>query len=272
MVYTICSVPTGPMIVSSARSTPPSIELLVDRCTTDVPLYVQIAESLLDRIESGRLLPGDRLPPERELSEGLGVNRMTLRRALRELESQGRLIRRQGSGTFVADPKIERQAGRLISFTRGMERCGFAPGARVVHLQERPVEASLAAVLRLPVDAPVYDLLRLRLLNDVPAMLEHYVMSVRRFPNLGRWDLERRSMYEVMETEYGVRILRAKQSLEPVVAGDYEASLLDVSPGAPLMLERRLAYDQEDQPVEHGRDLYRGDRFRFVTEIAPLEM
>jgi GntR family transcriptional regulator len=257
---------------SPARLSSLPIERPVDRQSSDVPLYVQIADSLLDRIESGRLLAGDRLPPERELSEGLGVNRLTLRRALRVLESQGLLIRRQGSGTYVADPKIERQAGRLISFTRGMERRGFAPGAHVVLLEERPVGASLAAVLHLPMHAPVYDLLRLRLLNDVPAMLEHYVMSVRRFPELARFDLEHRSMYEVMETEYGVSIRRAKQSLEPVVASEFEADLLDVSPGAPLMMERRLAYDQEDQPVEHGRDLYRGDRFRFVTEIAPLEI
>ena len=248
------------------------IERPVHRQGSDIPLYVQIADSLLDRIESGRLIAGDRLPPERELSEGLGVNRLTLRHALRVLESQGLLIRRQGSGTYVADPKIERQAGRLISFTRGMERQGFATGARVVRFEERPVEASLAAVLHLPVHAPVYDLIRLRLLNDVPAMLEHYVMSVRRFPDLGRFDLEHRSMYAVMEAEYGVSIRRARQSLEPVVASEFEADLLGVIPGAPLMMERRLAYDQEGQPVEHGRDLYRGDRFRFVTEIAPLEV
>jgi len=74
-----------------------------------------------------------------------------------------------------------------------------------------------------------------------------------------------------METEYGVSIRRARQSLEPVIATEFEAELLGVNTGAPLMLERRLAYDQDDQPVEHGRDLYRGDRFRFVTEIAPLE-
>jgi len=257
---------------SPARLSSLPIERPVDRQSSDVPLYVQIADSLLDRIESGRLLAGDRLPPERGLSEGLGVNRGTLRRALRVLESQGLLIRRQGSGTYVADPKIERQAGRLILFTRGMEQRDFAPGARVVLLEERPVGASLAAVLHLPMHAPVYDLLRLRLLNDVPAMLEHYVMSVRRFPDLARFDLEHRSMYEVMETEYGVSIRRAKQSLEPVVASEFEAGLLEISPGAPLMMERRLAYDREDQPVEHGRDLYRGDRFRFVTEIAPLEV
>jgi GntR family transcriptional regulator len=74
-----------------------------------------------------------------------------------------------------------------------------------------------------------------------------------------------------METEYGVSVSRARQSLEPVVATAYEAKLLRVRPGAPLMLERRLTVDQEGQPVELAKDLYRGDRFRFVTEIAPLE-
>ena len=96
-----------------------SVERLVDRTETSVPLYVQIAEGLLDRIESSELTSGDRLPSERELSEKLGVNRLTLRRALRVLEDQGLLIRRRGSGTYVAEPKIEWQAGQLIPFTRG---------------------------------------------------------------------------------------------------------------------------------------------------------
>ncbi len=244
----------------------------LNRRVTGVPLYIQIADGLLDRIEVGELAPGDRLPAERELSLALGVNRMTLRRALRMLESQGLLERRQGKGTFVALPKIERQAGRLVSFTRGMERRGFTPGAQLVRFDERPVEASLAGPLKLPIAAPVYDIERLRFLNREPVLLEHYIVPIRRFPNLSRFDLNTRSMYEVLQTEYGVAIARARQSLEPIVATEYEAGLLRVEPGAALMLEQRLSYDQDDQPVEHGRDLYRGDRFRFVTEAAPLEM
>jgi len=259
------------MVATPPRPTVRPLPPPVNRLIAGVPLYIQIAESLLDRIESGELSPGDRLPPERELSEMLEVNRMTLRRALRTLAMQGLLARQQGKGTFVADPKIERQAGRLISFTRGMQRRGFTPGARVVTFEQRPVGASLAAALKLPTSAPVYDIQRLRTLNREPVMLEHYTLPVRRFPGLERFDLEQRSMYEILETEYGVTIRRARQSLEPVVATEYEAELLAIEHGAPLMLERRLSYDQDDQPVEHGRDLYRGDRFRFVTEIAPLE-
>ena len=253
-------------------SRPPfAVQRSIDHQDPRFPLYVQVAEGMLDWIESGSLPSGTQLPPERELSERLGVNRMTLRHALHMLATQGVLVRKQGKGTYVASPKIERQAGWLISFTRAMERRGFTPGARVVSFQQRPVEASLAAVLDLPVSAPVYEIRRLRLLNQEPVMMEHYIIPARRFPGLERFDLETRSMYEVMEREYGVTIVRARQSLEPVLATEYESDLLAVSPGSPLMLERRFSYDAHDQPVEHGRDLYRGDRFRFVTEAAPLE-
>ncbi len=244
----------------------------LSRFTTTVPLYIQIAEGLLDQIESGELSPGDRLPSERELSEALGVNRMTLRRALQLLETQGLLIRRRGRGTHVASPKIERQADQLVPFHRGMKRRGYAPCARVITFEKRRAEAGVAQELGLPVSAAVYFVRRLQLLNQEPMMLETLTVPAHRFPGLERFDLSKRAVYDVMETEYGIAVVRARQSLEPVVATEYEAELLGVKPGAPLMMERRLGLDQDDQPVEYGRDLYRGDRFRFVTEMAPLEL
>ncbi len=244
----------------------------LNRLKAAVPLYNQIAESLLDQIESGQLAPGSRLPPEREFSEMLGVNRMTLRQALHVLETQGLLTRRQGNGTYVAEPKIERQASRLISFTHGMQRRGYRPGAKVITFEQRPVEAYLAARLKLPVSAPVYQIQRLRFLNEEPVLLERYTIPVHCFPGLERHDLVNRSMYEIMEKEYGVTVSQARQSLEPVIALEYEAELLAIQPGAALMLERRLSFDKHNQPIEYGKDLYRGDRFRFVTEIASPEL
>lgn len=252
--------PPSPPIVSPPR-----------RLRTSAPLYAQIAEGLLERIESGELAPGNRLPPERELSQMLGVNRMTLRRALRRLEAQGLLRRRQGDGTYVSEPRFERQAAKLFSFTDGMRRRGYTPGARVISLLQQPADASAASELGLEATAPVYAIHRLRLVNQEPVMLERYLIPVHRFPGLDRHDLVNRSMYEIMRTEYGVHISRARQSLEPVLAAAYEAGLLEIQVGAPLMLERRLSFDQHGRPVEHGQDVYRGDRFRFVTEMAPLE-
>ena len=255
----------GPAPVSLALEPPR------DRLIAGLPLHVQIAQSLLARIESGELVAGDRLPSERDLSDALGVNRLTLRRALRSLESQGLITRRPGLGTHVAAPKIERQAARLVSFTRGMQQRGFLPGTRLLSVEHFPAHAALAAVLQIGTGAPVCIVHRLRTLNHEPVLLEQYTLPDERFPGLERHDLEGRSIYALLQEAYGVQIRRARQSLEPVAAGEYESGLLGVAPGAPLMLERRLSFDEHDHPVEHGRDLYRGDRFRFVTETAPWE-
>jgi len=236
-----------------------------------LPLYVQIAEGLLDQIESGQLHPGDRLPPERELSETLGVSRLTLRRALQVLEGRGLLSRRQGAGTYIAEPKLERHAARVFSFTKGMLERGHIPGTRLVAIERRPVEVSIGRHLQLAVSAPVYVMIRLRLVNQEAVMIENYTVPADRFPDLDRHDLEGRSLYEIMEQEYHVLLSRARQSLEPVVSTEFEATLLGIPLGAPLMLERRLSYDDRGEPVEYGKDLYRGDRFRFTTDVAPLE-
>jgi DNA-binding transcriptional regulator YhcF (GntR family) len=110
-----------------------------------IPLYIQIAEGLISQIEARELLPGDQLPSERELSLKLNVNRMTLRRALRVLESQGFIVRKHGVGTFVSAPKIDRQMDEVYRFTLGIKQRGLTPGARIISLEVIMLDASLAA-------------------------------------------------------------------------------------------------------------------------------
>ena len=197
---------------------------------------------------------------------------MTLRKALRMLETQGLLKRRLGDGTYVAEPKIERHAAKLVSFSRGMTRRGYKTGAQVIQFEQRLVEAAIARELNIPVSSMVFYFQRVRLLNEEPVMLERFWMPVQRFADLDQYDLVNRFIYDIVELEYGLAVTRARQSLEPVVATEFEADLLGIDVGAPLMLERRLAFDQNDQPIEYGKDLYRGDRFRFITDMAPMEL
>jgi len=98
------------------------------------------------------------------------------------------------------------------------------------------------------------------------------MLPIYRFPNFEHHDLEMNSVYEILETEYGITPHHSEQSLEAVSATDFEAEWLGCQTGCSLMLERRLVFDEQNLPLEFGHDLYRGDRFRFVTEIAPLEM
>ena len=242
------------------------------RVSVPSPRYVQIAESFLRRIEAGELKAGERLPPERELGKTLGVTRSTIREALDILEDRGLLVRQQGQGTFIAAPKIERQAAKLVPFTKGMEKRGFKTQNKMIALKNIAAEASVAEDLGIRVGDPVFFIHRVRLINGEPVLMERLFVPGARFERLDSFDFSARSLYEVMDTEYGVQVSRARQSLEPVAASAAEAELLEIPTGAPMMLERRLAYDNDGHAVEYARDLFRGDRFRFVTEVAPLEV
>ena len=238
----------------------------------EIPIYIQIAENLLERISTGELAPDERLPSERELSQILNVSRMTLRAALRVLDNKGLLVRRPGDGTYIAKPRIERQASKLVPFTESMSSRGFQASAKLIVFERRLAEVSVANNLKVNISAPIYYFQRLRFINQEPVLLETCRLPIYRFPDLEHHDLEQRSVYEIVETEYGVVPHHSEQSLEAVSATDFEAEWLGIETGTPLMLERRLVFDEQNLPLEYGHDLFRGDRFRFVTEIAPLEM
>ncbi|MEM7798043.1 MAG: GntR family transcriptional regulator [Chloroflexota bacterium] len=236
-----------------------------------IPLYIQIAEGILDQIQSGAFSPGDRIQPERELSEALGVNRRTVREALRVLEAEGLIERKQGVGTFVAQPKIEREVDRLFSFTKGMRGKGLRPGANLITLDKRIPDLSIVQRLKLQPTTPVYYGIRLRLLNNEHTMLEKFYLPYDFFPDLNRHDLNRRSLYEVFQTEYGITPTEAVQSIEAVKATEFESELLGIPSNDPVILERRLTFDQFGRPIESAKDVYRGDRFRFTSRVRLIE-
>lgn len=234
--------------------------------------YQEIADQIEAQILSGELQNGDKLQSERKLSDAYGVNRLTVRRAFDLLANRGLINRRHGGGTYVSEPRIERMAGALVPFTPAIQRSGLTPGVQVISFDEIRADRSVAEMLDLARGAPVYNIYRVRTVNGEPAMLEHFFVSCELFPAFDQHDHHTLSGYEIMENEYGIRVERATQSLESVVATTYEAAQLSIKPGAPLMLERRLAFDGNGRPIEFGKDLYRGDKFRFVTTQAKLSL
>lgn len=236
----------------------------------NLPIYMQIVETMLERIEHRDLTPGDRLASERSLSEEFQVNRRTIRQALEVLERRGLVERRQGAGTFVSEPRIERGASEFFHFTERIRQRGFAAGSRVLNLDRVSPTPFAAAELELAPSAEIYRCHRLRTLNGEPILIETFTLPVDLVPGFEKFDLTDRSVYEVMRTEYGIRVEYARQSLEAVALSEIEAQWLGATAGAPAMLERRLAFDDTGRPVDLGTDLYRGDRVRFVTDAATV--
>ena len=224
------------------------------------PAHTQIELALETAIERGRLAPGDRLPAERELAERYGVSRMTLRQALGALEQRGRLVRSKGryGGTFVAESKLELTGTSALSDQlRGL---GLAAGARVLSACERDAAPDEAELGR-----RVYAIERVRLANGEPVALERGAYSVDAFPGMLDGALEG-SLYDLIRARYDAVPVRAHERLEPGLAQPEEAAPLGIEPGAPVMLVERTAYSASGRPVEHSRDVFRGDRTTVVWE------
>jgi GntR family transcriptional regulator len=235
-------------------------------------MHGQIEEWLAEAVAAGRLRPGDRMPAEHELAAWLGVSRMTLRHALATLARRGLVQRAVGrnGGTFVAAGKLDQDRTTLAGLSEQLRRGGMVAGARVLSAACRPAGPAAAAALGLADGEPVHEIRRVRLGDGRPLALERSVFPAASFPGLLGCRLDG-SLYDLLDEKYQRRPRRARESLEPVVAGDREAEALEVARGVPLLLVERVAYDGEGRPVEFARDLFRGDRTRIVmwtTELA----
>lgn len=232
-----------------------------------IPMYYQIMNQLREKIVGGEYTVGDALPPERELVETYQVSRMTIRQAISELVNEGILDRRKGIGTFVAPPKLEQPLNSLTSFTEDMAQRGMKAGGRIVSFKERLPDPPLRKTLGLSAEENVFEFVRLRLADEEPMALETTSLVASLCPGLQVEDLENQSLYKVLTERWGLQLDYATQSLEPILAPPYEATLLHVAPGSPLLLMHRITYDSSGRAFEHVKSLYRGDRYKFVTEL-----
>lgn len=228
-----------------------------------IPLYYQVAEFIKSEIDASRLKPGDQLPPEREISARFGVSRMTARQALAYLGKQGTLVSQQGVGTFVAEPKLIHGTFHLQGFTEEMMHLGGLVHSRVLENIVCKPPSPIANKLGIDPDRTTVKILRLRLLGDVPLLLETSYLPTDVCPGLETEDLEKSSLYALLESHYGLFLDHARQTIEATAANDYEAQLMGVGIGTPMILLEGVTYATQKRPIEYVKGIYRGDRFKF---------
>ncbi|MFI5036292.1 MAG: GntR family transcriptional regulator [Acidimicrobiales bacterium] len=229
-------------------------------------LHTQIADTVAAAIADGRLRPGDRLEPERDLAAEFGVNRLTVRQALADLQRR-RLIRRRtgrNGGTFVADPIIDYDLTTFAGFSAQVRRHGQVAGATVLRAVREMADAATAEALQLSDRDDVIVIDRLRFANEAPVLVEHSCFPAERFGALLDESLDG-SLYDLLAERFGARPRRAVESIEPVRADARVARLLEVPRGRPLLAVNRVAFDADGVPVESARDILRGDRTRTVV-------
>jgi len=205
--------------------------------------------------------PGAKLGSERDLAEHYGTSRSSLRQVLAALEEAGlvhRVIGRAG-GIFISHGQVERNLSDVVGVPAFLTSQGYIAGTRVLSTRiTTPVQATQTA-LRLSPTEYVVEIQRVRLADGSPFSLENAQFPADAFPGLLEQQLGG-SLYEILESRYGLVTGRADERIEAVNATGSEATLLGIKPKAALLLITRVTYDQKGTPCEFSRDLFRGDR------------
>jgi GntR family transcriptional regulator len=230
------------------------------------PLYVKLRRTLEDAVRAGTLKHGDALPPERDIAEYAAVSRVTVRKAIDDLVTEGVLVRRHGSGTFVARPvsKVEQRLSQLTSFTEDMARRGIKARSEWLHKGIHTPSPDEMMILGLATDVKVSRLSRLRIADDQPLAIEHASVSGEFLPDPSTVTT---SLYAELERRQ-VRPVRAVQRISATNMKESDASLLGVPAGAAGLSIERISYLGSGRAVEFTRSLYRGDAYDFVAELT----
>ena len=233
-----------------------------------LPLYVQLKDLIIEKIENEEWVSGDKLPTEMELQDTFNLSRITVRQALSELVSEGTLERIQGKGTYVAEPKLEPIRPDLTGFTQDMTAKGHKVHSIVIDEGFIPCNEKLQRIFKLKPNDNFYKLTRLRLVDNViigyhEAFLNHHLKPDI---DLERYDFAQESLYLTLAKE-GVEWGESDETVEASHAGDAYAKLLKVEPSLPILKLSRTTRLVDGQPFEYTTMVYRADKYKYSIKL-----
>lgn len=228
------------------------------------PIYRRIVIAFTTMITDGRLADRAALPAERELAAALGVSRVTVRTALRQLCAAGLVEIRPGSGAFVISRggRLDQPLWRLSSFTEDMAARGRPASTRLISTETTAPSPEEAIRLGMGQQGRVLRIVRLREADGRPLAFERASLPADVLPGgyVGG------SLYKAMHAE-GNEPDRALQRLTAVPVDASTAALLEIAAGAPGMLIERLSWNRAGCIVEFTHSIYRGDAYDFIAEL-----
>lgn len=234
--------------------------------------YIRVKMRLLEDIGKGVYRFGEKLPTERQMCEMFGVSRITIRQALSEMEKDGWLQRVQGKGTFVQEPKKEKQEkfeqllSSNYSFSEELRKQNVTPGARVLSLTRIIAQPPLTHKLELEPGHMVDVLLRLRLADDIPYAYETSYVPSEYLDGATPDEIARNGLYNTMMARSGVRPNKATEILEAAIAPDVVTQALGRKGILSVMQIERTAY-VDDKIVEYCTSSVAGDKYRFRVKL-----
>jgi GntR family histidine utilization transcriptional repressor len=231
------------------------------------PLYQQVKDYILTRIESGEWPPDTRVPSESMLVRQLKVSRMTVNRALRELSAEGRLVRLQGVGTYVAPLKPLSTMFEIRSISEEIRQWGGEHSCEVYLLAEEKVFPELAYLIGLPVGAPAYHSIIVHKNREVPLLLGDRWVNPLLVPDYIHQDFT-----AITPTDYLLKVVPAtdvEHIIEAILPDEMMQRLLTIDASEPCLMLHRQTWSGR-QVVTHSRFIYPGSRNRIGGRLKPL--
>jgi DNA-binding GntR family transcriptional regulator len=233
-----------------------------------IPKYIQIYDWLHSSIRRKRIRVGEMLPPETELADRFGVNRMTVRKALNKLVVEGMIVRERGKGTFLLSDSPRELVYNLEVSTgiyADLQRYGVTPSMELLRSEVIQADEKTAQILSLENDNRVIALEYLFFGNNEPVMYEECYLPYIEFQELLEYDLNQ-LRYPLMKERYGVVPSQANQSFSAVITTKKQQTLFRSRSPLPCLRLECTMFDATGIPIDHGTYLYRGDRYKFNVQ------
>ncbi|MEZ5660237.1 MAG: GntR family transcriptional regulator [Burkholderiaceae bacterium] len=233
------------------------------------PLYQQVVGFITRGLQSGEWQPGEMIPGEQELAGRYRVSQGTVRKAIDRLVAEHMLVRRQGRGTFVATHQEPRAHFRFLRLRDSQDRVPNF-GSRIVGCRRQRAPQDVARMLGLRTGESVIHIERVLDFDGTPTVLDHIWLPGARFRGLTaeRVGSHEGPLYALFESEFGTRMLSARERVRAVAATPEQAAALEIAPGAPLLLVERQSHTYEGEVVEFRSGLYRTDTYHYLSEVG----
>ncbi len=202
---------------------------------SSIPRHQQIADHLRTEIAREEFLPGDKLPSEKRLCDYYKVSRITVRQALKSLENEGLIFKKQGLGAFVRQENPTPNLVQLTDFSEDMRRAGLSSSSKLIHFGKVPGDEKVNPILEIPPEKSLMKLERVRYANDTPVAFDITWLPVSYGHLLLDQDLNHRTIYEILEDEYDIPIKAGRYSITATAAHPIIANHLNLKPGDPLL-------------------------------------
>lgn len=232
-----------------------------------IPAGSDAIEKLENFISVNRLKANTRIPSERDLCEMWGVSRSTLRSAVDTLVEWGILYRVQGSGVYVAAPKIDRNLVGVTSLNDDIRQKGIHISTKIIHADVIEATKQISKKLKIPLGKKVYEYVRVRSVDFISCILETLYLDCESFPDFNQYYTERASIDYLFRNVYHKKQTSGEEHISVTYVSEEEAALLNLKQGDPVFFASGVVRDEDGKPMSYYKELFRADQFKFVSVI-----